>query len=189
MEILKGVVQDCRECVSRNDYDCVLPGEGSLEASVLVVGAYSGPAEVLVKGLVAGEKGVELVEWITRMGLSFDRIWLTNILKCGVSPERVPTKAESVKCRVWLEDEVSNMSNLRAIVTMGGRALKGVTKDDFIPSVAHLPCQTKVVMNNRRFNVYGINCVEYVMTMENKEDFYKTQLAWVRTQLAEKGLV
>ncbi len=107
----------------------LVPGEGNLNARLVLVGEAPGGQEERAKRPFVGPAGQILTEALTEAGLSRDEIWITNIVKCRpVTPglggrlrNRTPTTAEVKLFLPWLIQEL-NIIDPTAIVALGGTA-------------------------------------------------------------------
>jgi DNA polymerase len=109
-----------------------VPGAGDPHARLVLVGEAPGETEARQKRPFVGAAGRLLDEALAKAGLSRDKIWTTNTVKCrpvlGEGPRyrnRAPTTAE---IRLWqplLEDELKLLAP-RAIVCLGAVAAKAV---------------------------------------------------------------
>lgn len=121
-------------------YNAPVPGFGSLDASLLIVGLAPGlkGANRTGRPFTGDFAGDLLYETLLHFGLANGRyekhandglvlsgVRITNAVRC-VPPQNKPVGAEEAACRPFLIDEIAAMKNLRCIIALGGLAHKAV---------------------------------------------------------------
>lgn len=127
-------VIECRRCdLWRSGYRAVF-GSGDPAARLMVVGEGPSEADDRTGAPFSGPSGDPLDEWLGELGLSRDRIWLTNVVKHrpavlenGREKNRPPRAGEVTACRVWLDVELESVrpSLILALGGSAGKALLG----------------------------------------------------------------
>ena len=82
MEPLADEVRICRKCGLWRQRKNAVPGEGNLDAAVMLVGEAPGYWEDVKGRPFVGAAGKILDEMLSRIGLSRSEIYIANLLKC-----------------------------------------------------------------------------------------------------------
>ena len=136
--VLADVEQEAKACVrcplaaSRTQ---VVFGVGSPSADLMFVGEAPGQQEDLQGEPFVGRSGQLLDRLVfEEMGLTRDRFYIANTVKCRPPGNRDPEAAEIAACRPWLETQV-DLIDPKVVVTLGNFAAKlllgtteGITK-------------------------------------------------------------
>jgi DNA polymerase len=112
----------------------MVPGEGSPDAEVMVVGEAPGANEDRLGRPFVGRAGMLLEELLAAAGLVREDVWITNVVKARPPKNRDPRAAEVAHCMPWLEAEVE-LIRPRMIVPLGRHALKHFAPDAKIGDV------------------------------------------------------
>lgn len=130
---MRGPVLACTKCPhlvkSRTQ---VVFGVGSPEAELMLVGEAPGEDEDKQGEPFVGKAGQLLTKIIETMGLSRDKVYIANVLKCrpdmppGVPGNRKPELKEMQTCLPYLREQIEIIQP-RAIVALGATALQGLT--------------------------------------------------------------
>jgi DNA polymerase len=112
-------------------------GDGDPEARLMLVGEAPSEADDLTGLPFSGPSGSVLDEWLRRLGLGRDEVWLTNVVKHrptvverGREKNRPPRAGEAAACRHWLELELRAVRP-RVILALGGPAGKALLGKGF----------------------------------------------------------
>jgi DNA polymerase len=109
----------------------VVFGVGNIEAELMFVGEAPGADEDLQGEPFVGAAGQLLTKMIQAMGLSRDKVYIANILKCrpdmpaGSSGNRKPTPEEMQTCIPYLHAQI-DVIRPRVLVALGGTAMEGL---------------------------------------------------------------
>ena len=110
-----------------------VPGFGDLKARIIILGlapaAHGGTrtgrvftgdksGNFLFKCLYDTKLSNQHISGHINDGLKLDKIYITNILKC-VPPKDKPLNSELKNCSNFLSNEITNLKNLKVIVTLG----------------------------------------------------------------------
>jgi len=82
MEAVANEIKVCRKCKLWKTRRNAVPGEGSLDASILFVGEAPGYWEDVKGRPFVGAAGKLLDEMLSRIGLSRSEVYIANLLKC-----------------------------------------------------------------------------------------------------------
>jgi len=100
----------------------MVPGEGSPNAPVMLVGEAPGATEDELGRPFVGRAGKLLGELLAEAGLERDDVWITNVVKARPPGNRDPRAAEVAHCMPWLERELA-LIRPRLVVPLGRHAL------------------------------------------------------------------
>ncbi len=107
--------QKCRLCQTRTQ---TVFGVGDPEADIFFIGEGPGENEDLRGEPFVGRAGELLTKMIGAMGLSRERVYIANIVKCRPPNNRAPMPDETAACTPYLEQQLA-LVRPRAIVTLG----------------------------------------------------------------------
>ena len=105
----------CRLCETRNN---TVFGVGDVDARLLFIGEGPGENEDIQGEPFVGKAGRLLDKMIQAMGLSRDRVYIANIVKCRPPGNRVPAPDEVSTCTPFLERQIE-VIRPQVIVTLG----------------------------------------------------------------------
>ncbi|MFI5053373.1 MAG: uracil-DNA glycosylase family protein [Acidimicrobiia bacterium] len=124
----------CTRCPLAESRTHVVFGVGDPQADLLFVGEGPGEQEDLTGEPFVGRAGRLLTGLIEGIGLSRDRIYIANVVKCRPPGNRDPLPLEIESCRPYLEAQIAFIDP-RVVVTLGNFATKlllstkeGITK-------------------------------------------------------------
>ena len=118
----------CRSCTQ------LVPGEGSPNAEVVLVGEAPGAREDTTGRPFVGAAGRLLDELLEAAGLRREEVFITNLVKARPPGNRDPRAAEIAHHRPWLEAELEIIAP-RLVVPLGRHALAGFTRGTTISAV------------------------------------------------------
>jgi uracil-DNA glycosylase family 4 len=120
----------CTRCPLAQGRTQVVFGVGSATADLMFVGEAPGQQEDLLGEPFVGRSGRLLDKLVLEeMGLTRDRFYIANTVKCRPPGNRDPQPAEIAACGPWLETQV-DLVDPKVVVTLGNFAAKlllGVT--------------------------------------------------------------
>jgi len=133
LEALQRDMRACRKCLEHG-HD-ITPGaifSGDSRASVMLIGQAPGVTEVEAQRPFNAGSGTRLFEWLGRAGVIEEEFrrsqYMTAVTKCfpgkasGGGGDRVPSKAEQVLCRPYLDRELE-LVDPRLILPVGRLAI------------------------------------------------------------------
>jgi len=123
-------IDGCTRCALSTGVTHYVPGMGTEKTDIMIIGEGPGKNEDL-KGLpFVGASGKFLDVLLDSIGLSRDRVYITNVVKCRPPENRDPKEEEILACNAWLEAQIL-LINPKIIVTLGrfsmAKFLPGVT--------------------------------------------------------------
>jgi DNA polymerase len=134
LEDLAETVNKCVKCELHKSRHRAVPGEGSSEPLVLVVGEGPGREEDRSGLPFVGPAGKYLDRWLAAVetgpnGTPLNRktnVFIANIVKCRPPSNRDPQPVEVTSCLPYLETQIA-LLRPRAILTVGRIALQALT--------------------------------------------------------------
>lgn len=112
----------------------MVPGEGSPDAQLMLVGEAPGATEDELGRPFVGRAGKLLDEALAAAGLARADVWITNVVKARPPRNRDPRAAEVAHCAPWLEAELA-LIRPAVIVPLGRHALAHFAPDARISEV------------------------------------------------------
>ncbi len=109
----------------------VVFGVGNIDAELMFVGEAPGADEDALGEPFVGAAGGLLTKMIQAMGLSRERVYIGNILKCrpdmpaGSSGNRKPLPEEMLTCIPYLHEQI-DLIRPKLLVALGGTAMEGL---------------------------------------------------------------
>lgn len=127
MERLSRGIQRCRRCERAGTREHAVPGEGSPEAKILLLGEAPGKHEDRTGRPFVGRAGAYLDRALRAHAIERKTVFITSVLKC-FSPGP-PKKSQIEACLPWTREQMSVLEP-RLVLVMGRtaeRALFGKT--------------------------------------------------------------
>ncbi len=135
MAALATRIRQCTNCRLSGSRTQAVPGDGPMPAQVMFVGEGPGYHEDRQGIPFVGAAGQLLNELLAGAGLSRDKVYVTNIVKCRPPENRDPLPDEIEACRPYLEEQIA-LIDPEVVVTLGRFAL-GVFAPDARISKVH----------------------------------------------------
>ncbi len=121
MEAVANEVKPCRKCELWETRRNAVPGEGSLDASILFVGEAPGYWEDVKGRPFVGAAGKLLDTLLAEINLSRSMVYITNVVKCRPPENRAPLPVEVETCTPYLNRQIKIIQP-EIIVTLGRHA-------------------------------------------------------------------
>ena len=121
-EIIKGI-KECIRCDLHKYRKKAVPGEGSLNSRVLFLGEAPGRKEDEEGRPFVGAAGKLLDALLRNIGLSREKVFITNVVKCRPPNNRDPREDEIRACSVFT-NKILSLIDPDIIVTLGNHAGK-----------------------------------------------------------------
>ncbi|CUX78471.1 Uracil-DNA glycosylase, family 4 [Thermococcus chitonophagus] len=118
MKKLEEKIRNCRKCPLWQLRTNPVPGAGSYDAKVMLVGEAPGYWEDQQGLPFVGKAGKVLDELLASIGLSRGEVYITNIVKCRPPNNRDPTEEEIKACSPYLDAQI-DIIKPKVIVTLG----------------------------------------------------------------------
>lgn len=117
-EDLSSRVRTCERCPLAETRTNAVPGEGPLNAEVLLIGEAPGMNEDKQGRPFVGQAGQFLEELLAAAGLKRQEVYICNVLKCRPPANRDPAPDEIAACRDYLDEQIEMVDPL-VVVTLG----------------------------------------------------------------------
>ena len=126
---LQHEIRSCELCSLHKTRNQTVFGVGDPEANWLFIGEAPGVDEDLQGEPFVGRAGGLLNEMIFSIGLSRDKIFIANILKCRPPNNRDPLAAEASQCLPYLERQIQHIDPM-IIIAVGKVAAQNLLQTD-----------------------------------------------------------
>lgn len=123
MSRLRAEIDRCGKCPLAQNRKTTVPGEGSLDASLMIVGEGPGSDEDLQGIPFVGEAGGLLNRILGAVNIDRKDIYITNMVKCRPPRNRTPSIEEISICQRFLEAQIA-VINPKIIVSLGNTPTK-----------------------------------------------------------------
>ena len=133
-EDLYARVRGCERCPLSLTRTNAVPGEGPLDSEILFIGEAPGMNEDKQGRPFVGAAGKFLDECLAAAGVSRERTYICNVLKCRPPSNRDPQPEEIAACRDYLDEQIELVAP-RVIVTLGRYSMARFFPDHKISSV------------------------------------------------------
>ncbi len=107
LEQIRAELGDCQRCKLAPSRTNLVFGVGNAKAELMFVGEGPGADEDLQGEPFVGKAGQLLTKMIGAMGLSRERVYIANIIKCRPPKNRNPEPDEIAACRPFLAQQIS----------------------------------------------------------------------------------
>ena len=115
-------IRCCRRCELAKHRTKAVPGEGSENADIMLIGEAPGWHEDQQGRPFVGSAGQFLDQLLSSVNLRRDQVYITNVIKSRPPSNRDPLPSEILACRYWLERQIE-LIRPRMIVTLGRYAM------------------------------------------------------------------
>lgn len=147
LEALAVEVRSCHLCPLAKGRTNAVPGEGSGQSKIVLVGEAPGREEDLSGRPFVGRGGRVLRSALGSVGVASAQVYISNVVKCRPPKNRLPTRSEIDICRgAYLSREIE-LVDPDLVVLLGRTAARALLGVDSLGSV-----RGKVVkMKGRRY--------------------------------------
>lgn len=98
--------QDCKDCGLCKTRNKIVFGIGNMNANLMLIGEAPGFSEDQSGRPFVGRSGKKLNDWLERIGLTRDDVYITNVVKCRPPENRDPLPKEIKACRRYLTQQI-----------------------------------------------------------------------------------
>lgn len=123
LENIKAAAEKCKKCKLCEGRTRLVPGDGSFEAKIMLIGEAPGKNEDLQGRPFVGAAGRILAELLASIDLGREDVYITNVVKCRPPMNRDPLPEEIACCAEYLEKEVE-IIRPELIVLLGRHAME-----------------------------------------------------------------
>jgi len=127
LESVREALGDCQRCKLSSTRTHLVFGDGNPEADLLFVGEGPGQDEDIQGKPFVGKSGQLLNKMITAMGLSREKVYIANIIKCRPPKNRNPEADEIESCSPFLDQQIAVISP-KVICALGTFAAQTLLK-------------------------------------------------------------
>lgn len=111
-------VSACEKCKLHATRKKAVPGEGPVNAKVVLIGEGPGFHENEQGRPFVGAAGKFLSDLLASIGMKREEVFITNVVKCRPPQNRDPEQEELAACNDYLERQIA-LINPKVIVTLG----------------------------------------------------------------------
>lgn len=144
----------CSRCVLRATCTQVVPGEGSAEAEIMLIGEGPGQKEDELGRPFVGQAGKFLDEMLAAINLKREDVYIANVVKCRPPQNRDPFPEEAAACWPWLLAQIKIIQP-KLIVTLGRHSMERFLPNQKI-SQMHGTLVIKTILEIGRQNFYTL---------------------------------
>lgn len=119
---LNAGVSACRGCPLGSQRTRAVPGEGPVDAEIMLIGEAPGYYEDQQGRPFVGAAGQFLEQLLASIGLKRTDVFIANVIKCRPPGNRDPLPEEIGACSHWLGEQ-QDILNPKVIVTLGRYSL------------------------------------------------------------------
>lgn len=132
---IRAELGDCTRCPLCQHRTRIVFGAGSARAELVFVGEGPGRDEDQQGEPFVGRAGQLLTKMIEAIGLTRDRVYIANVVKCRPPENRTPTPEEIATCLPFLEAQLA-VIRPRVICTLGATATQALLQTS--DKISHL---------------------------------------------------
>ena len=111
-------IHRCTACELAQNCTQKVPGVGSREADLLIIGEGPGHDEDIRGEPFVGRSGQLLDRMLAAIGIAREQVYITNIVKCRPPNNRDPKQQEAQQCRAFLEAQIKQLAP-KVILSVG----------------------------------------------------------------------
>lgn len=127
---IEDVVKKCKKCKLCDNRTNTVFGVGNPEADVMFIGEGPGADEDREGEPFVGKAGKLMNQAFIGQGISREKIYIANIVKCRPPNNRNPEKSEADACLDYLRNQVM-LIKPKIIVLLGSVALKNILGEQY----------------------------------------------------------
>jgi len=105
-----------------------VPGEGPLDAQVVIIGRNPGADEDKQNRPFVGRSGQLLNTFLNALGMDRSQCAIVNLVKCFTPDNREPFEMELENCRPLIQEEMSLLPNKRVFFLLGDTVVRACFK-------------------------------------------------------------
>lgn len=128
LEEIAAAVRICTQCPLSDGRIHAVPGEGTGDSGVFLVGEAPGRNEDETGRPFCGAAGKNLDLGLEAAGLARQDVFVTSINKCRPPKNRDPKQEEKAACTPWLDQQIQVVKP-KVLVALGRHGLSGIASD------------------------------------------------------------
>jgi len=172
----------------------IVVGKGNLNADILFVGEAPGRNEDLQGEPFVGVAGKNLDKFLEKVGLSLDKVYVANILKCRPPENRDPTPEEIKIHTPWLLKQIKEIRP-KVVCSLGNYATKffmakgnvDIMKNQQGITSLHGKVQ-EISMNGIKFKLIPLFHPAAIIYNRKLESFWEKDMEVVKLEISQKKL-
>ena len=130
LDSLEKQAKECHLCELSKSRQKVVFGEGSLQASLMIVGDFPSNSDDSAGKMFTGRSGDTLTKMLENvLGLSRAEVYMTNVLKCRALDTQTPSPTFAHTCHPYLLKQIE-LIQPKIILAFGELAYQYLTGDD-----------------------------------------------------------
>jgi len=127
LEKIAEEIRKCTKCPLHKNRKNTVPGEGSIEKKIVLIGEAPGFNEDIQGRPFVGKAGMLLENFLLSIGLKREEVFITNVVKCRPPNNRQPTEEEVNVCSVYLDKQIEIIKP-KVIVCLGNISSQYILK-------------------------------------------------------------
>jgi uracil-DNA glycosylase family 4 len=134
-ELLDAVASEvvvCRKCQLWKSRKNAVPGRGNPSSRIMFIGEAPGRSEDVEGQPFVGKAGKLLDALLSQIGLSRERVFITNVVKCRPPRNRQPKPLEIETCTPYLDKQMLTIKP-QFVVTLGSHSTSYVFSKAMLP--------------------------------------------------------
>jgi len=129
-------IRNCHKCRLHKTRVNAVPGEGPVDAKIMICGQAPGRTEDVLGRPFTGVSGTFLNKLLRLIKISRESLFITSSLKC-FPPNNRPPKSDELKiCRHYLEEQIK-IINPKIIIALGNSAIQTLLNKKSLISLIH----------------------------------------------------
>lgn len=124
------IVKNCNKCALCSNRTKSVFGVGNSTADIMFIGEGPGADEDIEGEPFVGKAGKLMNQAFLGIGISREKIYIANIVKCRPPNNRTPLKEEAIACLDYLRNQVMIIKP-KIIVLLGNTALKNILGEEY----------------------------------------------------------
>jgi DNA polymerase len=129
MAVLVEEIAACARCLLAGARGRTVPGEGSLQPRLVIVGEAPGAEEDRTGRPFVGAAGQLLEKMLAAIGLGRGDVFICNLLKCRPPQNRNPRPDEVAACRPYLREQLEILQP-QLILALGSPAVRELLRTE-----------------------------------------------------------
>ncbi len=125
LDLIHEEIARCTKCALHETRTHTVPGEGSPNARLMIVGEAPGAREDETGRPFVGRSGNLLTTYLSEIGLTREEVFITSVLKCRPPRNRSPHRNEIDACLPYLIRQIMSIQP-EIIMLVGGVAISSL---------------------------------------------------------------